>query len=94
MSESISGILKRKKKAVEDKFHLYPTAEACAEAAQPVFERNNWQWKYIGVPHEAQLLHGLIKLKQNAEDDNSDLAVSGRLIYYKGQFGFQKGKDA
>lgn len=44
------------------------------------------------MPHEAQLLHGLIKLKQNVEADGKDYGTSGHLIYYKGQFGFEKEK--
>lgn len=80
-------------KFILDKFNLYSTAEECAHAAQPVFERNDWQWKYIGVPHEAQLLHGLIKLKQNVEADGRDYGEAGRLVYYKGQFGFEKDKE-
>lgn len=89
------GIQPRIQKTLE-KFHLFDSAEECARAAAPIFLANRWRWTRVGIPDEPEILRSLLDLKQSAteyKDRDYDYCESGRLLYYEGQFGFQKPRE-
>lgn len=75
---------------IDRRFLLFPTPEACAEAAASVFKAERWRWTRCGIPDFADILRTLVHLQAQAERDKQDYCESGRLIYYKGQFGHER----
>ena len=67
-----------------EKFTYYDTAEACADAAAPVFREKRWRWSRCGIPSREQILETLLYLQKEGG------AASGRLIYHEGRFGHER----
>ena len=79
------------KRTVEEEFVLFPTIKQCAAAAAPVFRENRWRWTRCGIPTQVDIELTLRQLQ--AEADEYGYLESGRLIYYKGQFGYERPKS-
>ena len=75
---------------IDRRFVLFPTPEKCADAAAPVFKANRWRWTERGIPDWADIVRTLLSLQTAAESDKQDYCESGRLIFYRGQYGHER----
>lgn len=80
----------RGKLKIEERFSLYGFAQECAAAAAPIFQQQGWQWVGVGVPTREEIFESLMRLKYWAIEDNQEYGETGRLVYYKGQYGHEK----
>lgn len=89
---SVEEVADRIALRVDKRFVLFPRSQECADAAAPVFRANRWRWTGDGVPDWAEILRTLVLLRSTAEQNKQDYCESGRLVYYKGQFGYERPK--
>lgn len=82
------------KRSIEDKFVLFDDPSECARAAAPVFEAQRWRWAFLhGFPKEHNILNTLLGLQEDAAKAPEPYIETGRLVYYHGQFGYQRPKE-
>lgn len=85
--------MRRGKLTVEEKFVLFDDAVECAKAAAPVFEAQRWRWTALhGFPKEHNILDTLLWLSEDAAKNDLPQLETGRLIFYKGKFGYERPK--
>jgi hypothetical protein len=93
MSDEKESVMRRRRnrRNVEDKFVLFDDAAECAKAAAPVFEAQRRRWSMLhGFPKEHNILDTLLWLKEYAEERETDTAETGRLVFRKGRFGYER----
>ena len=75
-------------------YKFFATANECADAAAPIFEKRKWYWKqnthqrYGYIPNRNEIRDELLRLAELSHKNEGREAETGRLIVVGGRFGY------